>query len=255
MININQVALGTNLYFYMNEISTKTSDYIETVVYDNRIDIQKVNTAHLNKVVAGANSELGLDYTHIALDSDNANFMKAGIETINIFAGDYSEGVVIGRSEFAGSDLLTYTANDNIDYIYNTYRDYSIEANLFEVYKGIVYTLTDFDFVSVFESAKGSTTWFYNIFANQNLVLYLTVVVFLVFVIIALFIYYKLSIKAYHANIEVEFLSSVVKISDQIDRTGADQNVAKVVSQVIANDIKKDKVIKVKPKKEKKDKK
>ena len=74
-------------------------------------------------------------------------------------------------------------------------------------------------------------------------------------IVVAMYIHYKLSIKAYHANVEVEFLSSVVKIADQLDKSGKDENVAKVVSQVIANDIKKDKTIKVKPpKNDKKDK-
>ena len=53
----------------------------------------------------------------------------------------------------------------------------------------------------------------------------------------------------------MEFLSSVMKISDQIDKNGKDDTVAKVVSQVIANDIKKEKVIKVKRQKKDKDKK
>ena len=74
---------------------------------------------------------------------------------------------------------------------------------------------------------------------------------FIVFVIIAMYIYYKLSIKAYNANVEVEFLSSVVKISEQIDQNGLDANVPKVVSQVLANDIKKDKIIKRRRKKDK----
>ena len=71
------------------------------------------------------------------------------------------------------------------------------------------------------------------------------------FVIIGMYIYYKLSIKAYHANVELEFLSTVVKLSEQVDKTGKDENVPKMISQVIASDIKKDKTIK--GKKSKKD--
>ena len=131
-------------------------------------------------------------------------------------------------------------------------KDYVIAENLYEVYKTIFVTITNEGFVSTFEESAGSTEFFYKFFTNSNLVLYLTVVVFIVLVIVAMYIYYKLSIKAYYANIEMEFLSSVMKISDQIDKNGKDDTVAKVVSQVIANDIKKDKVIRVK--KQKKDK-
>ena len=254
MINLSQIAYGENLYFYMNEVSTKSADFVESVTYDERVEIERVNTAHLNKILLDAEqSELGLNYTHVALDSDNINFMKEGIETINIFAGDYSNGIVIGRQEFAGSDLITYTSDDNIAYILENKKDYVIAENLYEVYKTIFVTITNEDFVSTFEASAGSTDFFYKVFTNSNLVLYLTVVVFIVLVIVAMYVYYKLSIKAYYANIEMEFLSSVMKISDEIDKSGKDDTVAKVVSQVIANDIKKDKVIKVKSQKKDKD--
>lgn len=253
MINISQVALGTDLYFYMNEIETKSSKFVEDVIYNNRVNVKKIDVSNLNKMLIAEQNELGLDYNHVALDSDNINFMKEGIETINIFAGDYSKGVIIGRQEFAGQDLLTYTANDSLEYIATNLPDYSVENKLYEVFNAVYSTITDNNFVSVFESSKGSTNWFYKVFTNNTLVLYLTVVVFIVFVIVAMYIYYKLTIKAYYANVEMEFLSSVVKITEQLDKNGKDDNVAKVVSQVIANDIKKDKVIKVKPSKKDKD--
>ena len=82
-------------------------------------------------------------------------------------------------------------------------------------------------------------------------VAYLTLCALIVFIVVAMFVHYKLSIKAYHANVEVEFLSSVVKISEQIDQTGIDPSVPKVVSQVVAHDIKKDKIIKRRRKKDK----
>ena len=256
MINVSQIALGTDLYFYMNEIETKSSKFVEDVIYNNRIDVKKINVSNLNKILISEQNELGLDYNHVAIDSDNINFMKEGIETINIFAGDYSKGVTIGRQEFAGEDLITYTANDCLEYIATNLPDYSIGNNLYEVFNVIYTTITDAKFVSNFEGAKGSTNWFYKVFTNQTFVLYLTAVAFIIFVIAAMYIYYKLSIIAYYANVEMEFLSSVVKITEQLDKTGKDDNVAKVVSQVIANDIKKDKVIKVKPSKDdKKDKK
>lgn len=249
MINVNQIALGKSLYFYMNEIGTKTSKYLENLTYDNRINIDKINVVNLAKQMTIEKTPLGLDYTHVALESDNVNFMKEGIETVNIFAGDYSEGVIIGRQEFSGSNLLTYTEKDSREFISMLYEDYKIENNLYEVFKMVGTMLSDSKFISTFESAKGSTTWFYNLFTNDNLVLCLTAIVFIIFIVVAMFIYYKLSVKAYYADIEVEFLSSVVKISDELDKSGKDENVTKVVSQVIANDIKKDKVIKVKPEK------
>lgn len=246
MINVNQVAFGQHLYFYMNEIETKSSNYVEGVALKQRLDVQQINISHLNKILLNENDVLGLGYSHVALDSDHVNFMKEGIQTINLFSGDYTDGIVIGRQEMAGKDLLTYTANDNISYILENFENYSIERNLFNVYRTISTVLTDSEFVKVFENSQGETNWFYAIFTNENLVFYLTIVAFIIFVIVAMYIYYKLSIKAYHANVEVEFLSSVMKISEHIDKDGNNEEVAKVVTKVVANDIKKDKVIKVK---------
>ena len=90
---------------------------------------------------------------------------------------------------------------------------------------------------------------------NKKLIVFITIVVFFLMIIIASYVYYKLSIKAYHANVELEFLSSVMKITDGLDKGEKSDEVAKVVTQVVANDIKKDKVIKVKStKKDKRDK-
>jgi len=251
MVNIDEIALGENVYFYVDEINNLFSNYVSEVSAKNKLNVSQVQTMHLNKVLLEYESELGLDYTHIALQSDNISFMKSGITSINIFAGDYETGVVIGKSEFAGKDILTYTEKDNLKYITENIGIDKVKNNLYEVFRYVGCVLTDADFVDTAIKSQNISNSFYSVFGNQNLVLYLTVFAFIVFVIIAMYIYYKLSIKAYHANVEVEFLSSVVKISEQIDQNGLDANVPKVVSQVLANDIKKDKIIKRKRKKDK----
>lgn len=250
MINLDEIAYGNNLYFYSDEVNTSAQDFVVDVIKEKGTDIDKVDVVNLNKVTY-VYDELGLGYTHVALQSDNVNFMKLGITTFSFFAGDYSKGLVAGKSEYLdAADNITWTANDNLTYIANTQTADYVLNNLYEVFKTIEYTLTDFDFVNVMKQSAGDSAWVYTLFGNQTLVTYLTVFAFIALVIVAMFVYYKLSIKAYHANVEVEFLSSVVKICEQIDETGQDANVAKAVSQVIARDIKKDKTIKSKKKKD-----
>ncbi len=246
MINFDNIALGENLYFYMDEIETKNSKFVGEVAYKNQLDISKVDTTHLAKI-ENIDNGLGLNYSHIAMESDAINFTKKGIPSINIFAGDYNSGLIVGRCEFLGKNVVSYTANDNIEYITENYGFDAVNKNLFEVFKSVDTLLTDFDFQNTFANTA-STSWFYKIFANEKLVVYLTVFAFLALIVVATFIHYKLSVKAYHANVELEFLSSVVKISEEIDKKGEDSNVPKVVSQVIASDIKKDKTIKQKKK-------
>ena len=253
MVNLDNVALGKKVYFYSDEIETNFSKFVKDLSSKKKLGLNQVNVARLNKILFEYENELGLDYTHIALENENKLFMKLGITSLNVFAGDYEEGIVIGRSEFADKDVVSYTQNDNLKYITENFNFSSINENLYVVYKSISSILTDADLVSVLTKTQNSTNLFYLVFGNYQLVVYLTVVAFVLFVVIAMFVHYKLSVKAYHANVEVEFLSSVVKISEEIDKTGMDANVPKVVSQVLANDIKKDKVIK--SKKVKKDKK
>lgn len=249
MINLDNIALGKNLYYYVDEVETMFAEYVDELSEDNKLNVEEIELTHLGKVTLSIPNDLGLSYTHIAMESEAKVFKKSGLTAINIFAGDYEDGVVIGRSEFADLDVITYTENDNISYITEKVGFDKITQNLYDVFKLIGTMFVDSEFQSVLTKSQNSTNWFYAIFANENLVVYLTAIAFIAFIGIAMFVYYKLSIKAYHANVEVEFLSSVVKISEQIDKNGIDSNVPKVVSQVIAHDIKKDKVIKSKKRK------
>ena len=249
VINIDKVALGNRMYFYMDEVETSFSKYVSRTCssFSKNIDL-----THLNKTEYVYN-DLGLGYSHIALESDNVNFMKRGIPTINLFAGDYESGIVLGRNEYNGKDLITYTDNDTLEYINKNVGENEIADNLYLVNSTIETLLNDANFEKNAAKAYGKTNWFYSIFANEELVLLLTIVAFVVVLIISMYIYYKLTVKSYYANVEVEFLSSVVKIADHVDNATNNKDVAKVVGQVLANYIKKNKTLK--PEKKKNDKK
>lgn len=248
VINIDKVALGNNLYFYMDEVKTSFSKYVSSVVssFSKEIDL-----SHLNKTEYIYN-DLGLGYSHIALESDNVNFMKRGIATINLFAGDYENGIVMGRNEYNGKELISYTDNDTIDYINKNLGNEEIADNLYMVNSAIETLLNDANFEKNAVKSYGKTNWFYKIFANEALVLWFTIVAFVVILIVSMHIYNKLTFKSYYANVEIEFLSSVVKISDHVEKGPESKDVAKVVGQVLANDIKKNKTLK--PEKKIKDK-
>ena len=239
VINIDKVGVGKNIYFYMDEVSTKLSNFVSK---NSGALIKQVDLIHLNKTEV-ISSELGLTYTHIGLDSDNVKFMKRGIATINLFAGEYEDGIIMGRNEFNGQKVISYTANDTIEYIKTTYGEDKINDNLYKINCAVETLLTNENFESVASKSYNQTSWLYGIFANEKLALYLTIVMFIVIIIIAMFTYYKLTVKSYYSDVETEFLSSVVKISDQIGED-SEGDVTKMVGMVIANDIKKDKTLK-----------
>lgn len=249
VINIDKVAFGNNMYFYIDEIKTDFSKYVSSTcsAFSKEIDL-----THLNKTEF-VQTELELGYSHIALDSDNVKFMKRGIATINIFAGDYETGLIMGRNEYNGKEVMTYTEKDTIADAKKYLGEKAVVDNLYLVNSTIETLLNDSGFVKNASKSFGETAWFYKIFANEKLVLWASMVAFVVVLIISMWVHFKLTEKSYYANIEVEFLSSVVKISDHVDKSAGNKDVAKVVGQVIANDIKKNKTIR--PERKNKDKK
>lgn len=245
VINIDKIAVGKNIYFYMDEISTEFSKYVAKTCASF---MGEVDTNHLNKTEM-IDNKLNLGYSHIALNSDNVNFMSRGIATINLFAGEYEDGVILGRNEYNDKAVITYTENDTLGYVSENYGEDVVVNNLYKVLLAVETLLTSEDFVAIAAKSHGNTSWFYKIFANEKLASYLTIVAFFAILIISMYVYYKLAVKSYDANLEVEFLSSVVKISDELDKDGKDENVSTVVGQVIAKDIQNDKIKKKKDKK------
>ncbi len=248
VINIDKVAYGNKMYFYIDEVKTDFSKYVSKVCSSFS---KEVDLSHLNKTEF-IESDLGLGYSHIALDSDNVKFMKRGIATINMFAGDYESGIIMGRNEYNGKATITYTENDTLDYAKKNIGETKIVDNLYLVNSTVETLLNDSGFVKNASKSYGQTSWFYKIFANEKLVLWCSMLGFVIALIIAMKVHLKLTEKSYYANIEVEFLSSVVKISDHVEKEGDGKDVAKVVGQVLANDIKKNKMLR--PEKKKKDK-
>jgi len=156
----------------------------------------------------------------------------------------------MGRSEYADADVITYTLDDNLNYIIENYEENAIEKNLYSVYLTINNILTDSDFISVLKASQNSNNLFYSFFGNEKLVIFLTVIAFVIMIVVAMLIHFNLTKKSYYANLEIGFLSSVIKISEHISDGESNEDVAKVVSQVIAQDIKKNKTIKRKRKKD-----
>lgn len=248
VINLDKIAVGKNIYFYMDEVESDLSKYITKTCSSL---ISEIDLTHLNKT-SFIESGLGLNYSHIALGSDNVKFMSRGIATMNIFAGEYENGIVLGYCEFDGKDNIAGTKNDTREYVANNYGGDVVANNLYKVSSAIENLLTSEKFVETASSSYKSTSWFYKIFANEKLSNLMVIIAFFLMLIVAMFIYYKLTVKSYHANVEVEFLSSVVKIADEIDGESSEKDTAKIIGQVLANDIKKDKTLK--PEKKKKDK-
>ncbi len=255
MINFDNISVGEKLYFYTEEVEDNFSKNLAKLAESQSSLIKKVNTINLCKTILQNPNELGLSYMHIAMSSDNFNFLKNGIKTLNFFAGSYSSGIVMGRQEFENHDTIAYTENDNIDYITELCGT-SYITNMTELYEFLNIKFSDPNFLNELVAVQNQTNWFYAMFANQNLVIFLTVTVFVLMIIIFMLIHFKLTCKAYYANVEIEFLNSVVKICENMGGgENFDEEVPTQISKALAEDIKRDKAIRIGRKEKNKDKK
>lgn len=252
MMNMENIAVGRDLYFYVDEVKTELSNLAEELSVSKNLRAELVDVSHLSKTMLSDTSDLGLTYSHIANSSNNEKFMKLGILSMNVFAGDYSSGLVFGKSEYAGKDVVVNTQNDNIDYISKTIGEREVADNLLKTFNFVSELISDSSFVSSCEKSVSKISTFYSIFGNEKLAIYLTIIALFISLIIAFLVHYNLSVKAYKASVDSQFASSVISISENFSNSGANMEVSKVISQVIANDIKKDKRIKRKKKDDKK---
>lgn len=249
MINIDSV-VGENIYFYSEEVSNNVTKYLNDFSAKNNFSISSLNIKNVGKIILSKPNDLGLMYSHIAMSSDNYNFMKNGIKCVSIIAGDYSTGLMVGRNEFSGGKTVSYTANDNLEYIAENFGNV-VEENISAVGEFVFDAISNSAFITAFNESAAQNNWFYLLFGNRNLAVFIAVFALIIFVVLANFLHYKFTVKAYHANIETEFLTSVIKISEQIESEGSEESVAKIVSKVLAEDIKRDKTIKAKKRKDK----
>lgn len=247
MVNFDSIGVGKNVYYYVDEVADSFSDELASFSAD--VGVHGFNPMHVAKQLLDTPNELGLKYSHVGMESENFNFMSKRIKSLNIFAGDYESGLTLGRSEFGDNRLVLYTENDNLEFITKTYGENCIANNWTAAYAFLTHEFSSENFLQVLRSSAGSSAWYYSVFANQNMVLYLTVFAFVVMIVIAMAIHYRLTVKSYYSNVEVEFLHSVIKICENV---GSDEEfndeIPTEVSRKIADDIKKDKTIKQKRK-------
>ena len=246
MINLDKITIGKNLYFYVDEIQTEFSKFVSKLSKNGEINIKGLSVSNLCKTTSS--DPIGLGYSHICLTSNNVNFMNSNVLTMNLIAGDYSSGINLGLSEYDGQEPITYTENDNLDYIKENYGESVISDNLQNVYNVIVKILTNDEFVSVCEKSRNQTSWLYNIFTNDKLVVYLTCVSIIVLLSISFIVVYKLTKRSYYANIEKDFVNSVMSISSNMsnNRMFEKVDVPDIVTDVLVDDIKNDKRIRSK---------
>ena len=81
-INLDSIGAGDYLYYYHNDFNTSYGNAIDKVLSNEQINKLGSKRLYTNKTFNGIN------YCHIGLQSDNASFLSAGINSLNFFAGN-----------------------------------------------------------------------------------------------------------------------------------------------------------------------
>ncbi len=177
MINLDKVGLGENNYYYVNEFENSQSSFVKNSLkeIDSFKKFETKNVLHISE-----NSPNGLPYTHVALESDHALFMARHVNVVNFFSGAYEGFLTVGTSEYDGENNITFTKNDNLDYINENVSNFS--DNVGDVFLAVQKLLFDENFVVEMEKNNGSKS-FYAKYDKKKAVIVSIVLLFVMFAV------------------------------------------------------------------------
>lgn len=113
IIDISNIAVGKNLYYYTGEFGSKQDAFIA----------ETTNMVKFKNGFSGlpVTAETDLGYTTAGYSGAITYFANSGLNVMHMFAGDYSSGVFSGIREYEGKENITNTTDDSIDNIVNIY--------------------------------------------------------------------------------------------------------------------------------------
>lgn len=232
MINLDKVGLGEHNYFYVDEFENSQSKFVKNTLsgIQSMREIQTKNMLHISQ-----KSPNGLDYTHIALESDHALFMARHINVVNFFSGSYEKLVTVGTNEYANQTNITYTKNDNLSFIKENTQNF--EQNIDDVYASLESLLMSENFVSEMMKDNGSKL-FYGAYLNKKLAVFITIILFLVMVVVFNAIFVHLRKKSQKVLSAQGKDKVVVKIVQNIGDGGED--LSDFIDEKVKNDTEKE---------------
>lgn len=103
-INLDSIGAGDYLYYYTYDAPTTYGNFIDDFAENQAI------TKLGNKRLYSNRTTFGINYNHIGLNSDNAVFIKRGINSINFFAGNL-DVARLGFHETEGHDKIMHVSD------------------------------------------------------------------------------------------------------------------------------------------------
>lgn len=210
MINIDRVSLGKYNYLYVNEFKTSQEEYVRGLL-NGKVDLKRLKATNI--LDFSSESAIGLDYTHLGLESDHAYFMKRNINVINFFSGDYENSLTFGLNEYGETESVTFTKNDTYSYIKENNID--IASNLVNIYKAMDLILFDESFVVEMEK-DNELAQKYDFWTDKKNAVFISAIFLLISCLIYCLIYSDLSKKSRKRAQEANINKVILKITKNI---------------------------------------
>lgn len=228
VLNLDKVGVGKYNYFYVNEFENAQSEYYRQTLGKNygfkNLNIR--NVLHFDY-----RSPNGYKYSHIGLESDHAVFMPLGINTIHVFTGAYESVMTFGHSEYNSGVNITYTKNDNYDYIMANVPEFY--DNLAAAYQGVYNLLFDKDFVTVMQKDNQAKD-FYERWTDEKLAAFITIMLFIVFTFGFYLIFLYLNKRSRKRMKDFDIDKVVIRIAKNI---GSEEEISDIVDKKVKDDV------------------
>ena len=204
MINVDRVVGSDNILLYTGEIPYSQKDVVVEGFNCGAVAIDASDLSFLADTTK--RSVTGLPYTNIALESDNAYFIRSNVKTLNVLSLKDED---IGTLDIVTEKDVVKVQNDTIDYIIER-SEGKLATNLSNITNGIL-ALLDVDDIENKLATPGNASA-YLFFGNDKLIVFVVAILFIVicFGAYILKIYYKnVSEKAKHDSSLQKVLSSI----------------------------------------------
>ena len=208
MINIDNVVSDGKVYLYNGEFKSKTDGFVNDTFMAN------FNGGVLSdyRIVGNPEDEsiTGLDYTHFAMESDNAHFVRVGVKTLS--------PVSISDENINGLGMVTYCPmlaieKDTLSNL-NEKIGGGYLSNLSLIVGGSLNLLLDSNFMSEMQGDSNKTL--YNVLGNEKLWVFVACVLFVVACFVVYIIRFNLQKKAEKVknDMQIEKVLSTINPND-----------------------------------------
>lgn len=187
-VNLDSVAGGDYTYIYADEVERLHLNYFRKI-----IDLQKFNVNILDgkkNIITLENELADLSYYHYGIMSDNAVFVKEGINSISIFSANLESFYGLS-TEVENKTEIMHTPSDNLGYLIENIGMEKLNSDLNTAVNLVIYGITGEYFEN--EMIKSSENYYdYGILFNNYFIYGMYALVLVLGIAIFFSVYYKL---------------------------------------------------------------